>query len=180
MNLIEKKIREKLFNRLNESDDTSKTGWAVEILPDVNLRADIANNFAIKNLADRALVIKFKNAKIRSLDSAKSSAVGIGSVKMDPNQAYRHLDFKLTDPAFIADLNGIISKSNLITAQDKYKSGDYLFVWTCIRNTKFRKTFVVWFVNTRRIKFIIENAKKLKFINKNSKDLYTVNERKKK
>ena len=175
MNLIEKKIREKLFNRLNESDDPSKTGWAVEILPDVNLRADIANNFAIKNLADRALVIKFKNAKIRSLDSAKSSAVGIGSVKMDPNQAYRHLDFKLTDPAFIADLNGIISKSNLITAQDKYKSGDYLFVWTCIRNTKFRKTFVVWFVNTRRIKLIIENAKKLKLIDNNSKDLTTVN-----
>ena len=145
----------------NESDDPSKTGWAIESLPDVNLRADIANNFAIKNLADRALVIKFKNAKIKSLYSARSSAVGIGSVEMNPKQAYRHLDFKLTDPAFIADLNAILSKSNLITAQDKYKSGDYLFVWTCIRNTKYRKTFVVWFVNTRRIKLIIHKANDL-------------------
>ena len=161
MNLIEKKIREKLFNRLNESDDTSKTGWAIEILPDVNLRAKSANNYATQNLAERALVIKFKNAKIKSLDSARSSAVGIGSVEMDPNQAYRHLDFKLTDPAFITDLNSIISKSNLITDQARYKSGDYLFVWTCIRNTKYRKTFVVWIVYTKQIKLIIENAKKL-------------------
>ena len=145
----------------NESDDPSKTGWAITGLPDVNLRADIANNFAIKNLADRALVIKFKNTKIKSLYSARSSAVGIGSVEMDPDQAYRHLDFKLTDPAFIADLTDMISESNLITDQDKYKSGDYLFVWTCTKNTKYRKTFVVWIVYTRRIKLIIHKANDL-------------------
>lgn len=175
MNLIEKKIREKLFNRLNESDDPSKTGWSITRLGDANLRAASANNFATANLAERSMVIKFKNTKIKSLDAARSSAVGIGSVEMNPKQAYRHLDFKLTDPAFITDLNSIISESPLITAQARYKSGDYLFVWTCTRNTKYRKTFVVWIVYTRRIKLIIENAKKLKLIDNSSKDTTTVN-----
>ena len=145
----------------NESDDPSKTGWSITRLGDANLRAASANNFATANLAERSMVIKFKNTKIKSLYSARSSAVGIGSVEMNPNQAYRHLDFKLTDPAFIADLTDMISESPLITAQARYKSGDYLFVWTCIRNTKYRKTFVVWIVYTRRIKLIIHKANDL-------------------
>jgi len=174
MNLIEKKIREKLFNRLNEIAGTSKTGWRLEILPDSNLRVHSANNYATANLADRAMVVKFKNVPIKSSVSPKRSAVGIGVAAMDPKKTYRHLDFKLTDPAFITDLNTIISKSNLITAQDMYKSGDYLFVWTCTKNTKYRKTFVVWFVYTKQIKLTIQQATKLKLID-SSKDTTTVN-----
>ncbi len=174
MNLIEKKIREKLFNRLNENNDTSKTGWEITTLPDRNLRANIANNYATQNLADRALVIKFKNTKIKSVDSAKSSKVGSGLTTMDPNQAYRHLNFRLTDQAFIDDLNNIISKDPIIANQSKYKSGDYLFVWSCIKDTKYKKTFIIWIVYTRQIKLIIQQATDLKLINSSTKNTSSV------
>ena len=36
-----------------------------------------------------------------------------------------------------------------------------MFVWTCTKNTKYRKTFVVWIVYTRRIKLIIHKANDL-------------------